>query len=178
VRGRGLTLLLAVLVAGCSAVRGGTPTDTVRNVTHAAPDLEALLPNSVESVPLLKSSTVGARGNAFQRSIAASLRRLGKDPADLRFASGADYSNRISAEVGVFEAPRVGSAALTGAIIEGTRRSQGSLRVGGGTVGGKLVTTLLFPGSSRLYLYGSGDRVFYVGSTDPQQAAGILRKLP
>jgi hypothetical protein len=176
---RGLTVaLLLVLVTGCSAVRGGTPTDTVRDVTHAAPDLEALLPDSVESVPLLKSSTLGARGNAFQRSIAASLRRLGKDPAELRFANGADYSNRISVEVGVFEAPGVAAAALSRAIVRGSQVTQPALRVSRTTVAGKPVTTLLFPGSSRLYLYGKGDRVFYAGSTDPRQAAGILKRFP
>jgi hypothetical protein len=177
---RGLTvaLLLAALAAGCAAERGGTPTDTVGKVSHAAPDLEALLPNSVESVPLLKSSTLGARGNAFQRSIAASLRRLGKDPAELRFASGADYSNRISVEVGVFEAPGVRAAALERAIVRGSQVTQPAMRVSRATVAGKPVTTLLFPGSSRLYLYGKGDRVFYVGSVDPKQAAGILKRFP
>jgi len=175
---RALAVLLALLVAGCSTTRGGTPTDTVGKVDHAAAELEALLPDSIEGVPLLKSSTTGARGNAFNRSMAASLRRLGKDPAELRFASGADFSNRISTEVGVFEARGVGAAALKRAIVTASQRSTPALRIAIGDVGGKRVTTLLFPGSSKLYLYGRGDRVFYVATVDPKQAAGILSGYP
>jgi hypothetical protein len=181
VRLRALLVALALLAAGCAAVRGGTPTDTVGPLSHAAPDLEALLPDSVESVPLLKSSNAGAaavQGGAFRRSLARSLRRLGKKPEELRSATAADFSNRISVEIGVFEARGVGARALTAAVVRASRSDVPDLKVTRAVVAGRSVTTLLYPGSSKLYLYGRGDRVFYVGSTDPQQAAGILRRFP
>jgi hypothetical protein len=150
-------------------------------VSHAAPDLEALLPDEVAGVALEKGSATGAAvfgGNEFSEAMTAFLASRGKEPGDLRFANARDPAGTAGVEAGVFEVEGVGAPALRDAIVEASRPAAPGAAVSSATVGGKPVTALEYASGSTLYLYAAGDRVFYAGSTDEELAGEVLAGFP
>jgi hypothetical protein len=186
-----LALVVALSGAGCSgggdsttdSAATGAQTTTVPSgqVSHAAPDLEALLPAKVKGTSLRKGSTTGAvvfGGDAFSREMTRRLAAAGKVPADLRFANAQDPRGRVGLEVGVFEVAGMSAAALRRAIVASSRPNAPGLRVESSALGGKRVTRVTYPGGTLLYLYEQGGRVFYVGTQNDALAAGAIGLLP
>jgi hypothetical protein len=175
---------IACVLAGCggkSAMTTTTTAATTRGVSHVAPDLEALLPDSVNGTPLRKGSTSGAvvfGGNAFGRAMTTFLAAHGKRPQDLRFANARASSRALEVEVGVFEVRGVDGNALRRAIVASSRPNAPGLTAAPTTLSGKRVTKVVYPGGSVLYLYAHGDRVFYVGTQNEMLAGKILAGLP
>ena len=159
-----------------------TTTAPSGQVSHAAPDLEALLPARAAGTRLQKGSTTGATvfgsGDAFSRSMTRRLAAAGKAPVDLRFANAQDPKGKLELEVGVFEVKGMSADALRNAIVVSSRPNAPGLAVGGATVAGKPVTKLVYPGGTVLYLYEQGDRVFYVGTQSASVAGKVLEQLP
>jgi hypothetical protein len=193
-----VALAALVLVAGCGG--GGDsaspPTTTVAAppttaattttsrppVSHAAPDLEALLPGAVDGHRLEKGSTTGASvlsgGDAFSRQLTRFLAAAGKQPIDLRFANAQDPTGTFEVEVGVFQVEGMKAPALRDAIVESSRPNAPGLQVSQDTLGGKPVTSVVYPGGTALYLYEQGDHVFYVGTQSRTIAASVVERLP
>lgn len=181
--------LLAVAGAGCGGSKSTATTTTASTTTtpsgqvsHSAPDLEALLPSKAAGTRLQKGSTTGATvfgsGDTFSRSMTRQLAAAGKAPVDLRFANAQDPKGKLELEVGVFEVKGMTAVALRKAIVVSSRPNAPGLAVGSGTVAGKPVTKLVYPGGTVLYLYEHGDRVFYVGTQSPSIAGAVLEQLP
>jgi len=185
-------LALGLTLAGCS---GGGPSTTEAETTteaatttvppggasHAAPALEALLPAKVDGVRLEKRSATGAGvfgGDAFSREMTNRLAAVGKAPADLRFANAQDSKGVQDLEVGVFEVPGMSAADLSAAIVASIRPNAPGLFVDHTTLGGKPVTTVVYPGGSILYLYEHDGRVFYVGTQSKPLAIEAIGLLP
>jgi hypothetical protein len=148
---------------------------------HAAPDLEALLPNKINGVALKKGSTTGSvvfGSDAFSRSMTGFLTSIGKAPTDLRFANAQDPSGALDLETGVFQLHGVAASRLRQAIVNSSRPDAPGLTISSATLSGRRVTTLVYPGGSVLYLYGHGDLVFYVGTQSEVLASRVLAQYP
>ena len=181
-----LALVVAFSGTGCSGGGDSTteatsteaPATTVTTpsrVTHAAPELEALLPARIGGLRLEKGSATGAAvfgGDAFSRVMTQRLAAAGKAPADLRFANAQNTKGEF--EMGVFHVPGMSAAALRDAIVASSRPNAPGLLVDHATLGGKPVTTLVYPGGSVLYLYDSGPHVFYIGTQNRALAAKAI----
>ena len=185
-------LVLALLAAtGCSGDGAGTtakPVTTTPTVTppvragHAAPELEALLPDRVSGRKLDKRSATGASvptgGNPFSRELTTFLASEGKELADLRFANAHARGGKPVVELGVFEVQGVEGDALLRAIVASSRPGAPGLESSTATVSGKRVTRLVYPGGSILYLYARGEDVYYVGTQREDLARTVLAMFP
>jgi hypothetical protein len=181
-----LALALALGAAGCGGGDSSTTTEAAtttipRQVSHAAPDLEALLPGRIGGTKLEKGSATGAGvfgGDAFSGEMTSRLVAVGKAPADLRFANAQDAKGRLELEVGVFEVPGMSATDLSEAIVASSRPNAPGLVAEPSTLGGKTVTEVTYPGGTKLYLYERGDRVFYIGTQNRNLAAKAITRLP
>ena len=154
------------------------PTTTTR---HAVPGLEALLPDEIAGVRLVKASATGVQvfgGDAFSRAMSRFLTAEGRSPSDFSFASARDPSGALAAEVGVFRVRGVGARALRRAIVAGSRPGAPGSTTSRATIAGKRVTRFRYASGWTLYLYERGDGVFYVGTLQPALAAKALAALP
>ena len=178
-----LAVAVVVVAAGCGSSKHAATTTaaapTSTGVSHAAPDLEAMLPGSLDGKSLKKGSTTGAvvfGGDAFSRLLKTFLRSAGKSPSDLRFANA--QSRALDLEAGVFNVPGIAGTKLAQAIVDATKPNSPGLAATPETVGGKAVTRMLYPGGSLLYLYPHGELVFYVGTQSARRAGEVLSQLP
>jgi hypothetical protein len=140
-----------------------------------------LLPDEVDGLKLRKGSTTGAvvfGGNAFGAAMTRFLAAHGKGPGDLRFANAQTAPNGPELELGVFQVRGLDGTVLRRAIVSSSRPNAPGLTATAGTLAGKAVTKVVYPGGSVLYLYPSGDRVFYVGTQDASLAGRIVEKFP
>ena len=186
-----LALVVAFSGTGCSG-GGDSTTDAATTgarttpappaqVSHAAPDLEALLPGKLNGTKLQKGSALGPQvfgGDAFSRVMTQRLKAAGKAPADLRFANAQDPKGRLELEVGVFEVPGMSAADLRSAIVASSRPNAPGLIAEPSTLGGRPVTAMVYPGGTVLYLYEQGGRVFYIGTQNKALAVKAIGLLP
>jgi hypothetical protein len=148
-------------------------------VSHAAPELEALLPRTVDGHRLEKGSATGAvvlsGNNAFSEVLKGILARAGKTPADLTFANAQDPT--VGVEVGAFRVVGLAAPALRDAIVRSTRPNAPGLAVSSRVLGGRRVTKVVYASGATLFLYPRRDVVFYVGTRNERLAARILERL-
>jgi hypothetical protein len=186
-------LLAAVCLAAAGCGDGGSATRraqtaaatttgaaTTPGVSHAAPELEGLLPNRVAGVRLAKGSTTGVSvltGTAFGGTLTRLLAGAGKHPSDLRFANAQDPKGNLELEVGVFAVRGLSAPALLEAIVRSSRPNAPGLTATRGRLGGKPVTKVVYPGGAVLYLYAHGGKVFYVGTQQEALAQRALELL-
>jgi hypothetical protein len=184
-----LPLLIAplaalVVLAGCGSKKSTPPTTTAppptaTGVSHAAPDLEAMLPARFDGDRLAKGSTTGAvvfGGDAFSRGLRKFLAARCRSPADLRFANA--QSAALGLETGVFQVNGIPGTALARGIVAASRPNAPGLTAQPGTLDGKAVTRVVYPGGQVLYLYPHGNLVFYVGTQSEAQARNVIALLP
>ena len=98
-----------------------------------------------------KGSATGAGvfgGDAFSREMTQRLQAAGKAPADLRFANAEDPKGKLELEVGVFQVPGLAGTALADAIVASSRPNAPGLIAEHSTLGGKPVTTIVYPGGT------------------------------
>jgi hypothetical protein len=172
-------VLVAVAPAGCGAKDNAATTTVNVNTGHAAPDLEALLPDDIDGTPLRKGSTTGAvvfGGNAFGDVLKRFLAKHEKTPDDLRFANA--QASRRELELGVFEVRGLAASALRRAIVSGSRPNAPGLAVSQSALADKRVTKLVYPGGTTLYLYDHGELVYYVGTQDESLAGQVMERFP
>jgi len=185
-----LALALALGAAGCggggssetTTTEAAAPTTSAQpEPSHVVPALEALLPGAINGTKLQKGSALGPQvfgGDAFSRVMTQRLKAAGKAPADLRFANAGDPKGKLDLEVGVFQVPGLAGTALADAIVASSRPNAPGLIAEPSTLGGKKVTTMVYPGGAVLYLYPQGERVFYVGTQNKTLAEKALGLLP
>ena len=188
---RAFLLVLLVMVAAACGSNSSTPTPSAPASAPAsitsiptpgpegadAPDLEALLPDTLTGVTLDKASTTGGAvlgDDPFSESLKAFLATQGKAPGDLRYAQVWDPDDSIHLDAGVFEVKGLPAATLRDAIVEASRPGAPGLSTQESVVGGKAVTVVLYPSGSQLTLYPTGERVFYVGSVDESVTEAFL----
>jgi len=171
-------------LGGATVAPGGTGGATAApSPVHLAPALEALLPHSVNGVDLSSQSTTGTQGlgtDPSSTSLIASLKNLGKTPADLQIAEAYDVSGTIDLSITVFQVNGVDPTALRQAIIASWLAAGSSgVTTTQQTIGQKPVVTVDYgDGSADDYLYVHGAVVFDVSTSDPNLAAQVLTQLP
>ena len=148
------------------------------------PALEALLPTTIDGVPmqvvsLTGSDVLGGGIASNQNDLAKLLGALGKQPADLRFASSADPKRALPVMIGVYTVDGVAGSAVATAIVDLIVAADPTAKKTTETLGGKEVILLErtiptpspAPGASpsppATYLdafYASGDKLFRVSA--------------
>ena len=158
-----------------------TSTTTQAPVSHAAPQLEALLPGTIDGHRLAKGSASGSivlsGNNAFSHVLKGILARAGKTAADLTFANAQDSTGALALEVGAFRVAGLPAPKLRDAIVRSTRPNAPGLAVSTRVVAGKRVTKVVYASGATLYLYPHRDVVYYVGTQDEKLAARALQRL-
>jgi hypothetical protein len=115
--------------------------------------------------------------NAFSHVLKGILARAGKRPADLTFANAQDPSGALPLEVGAFRVRGLAAPALRDGIVRSTRPNAPGLAVTSAVVGGRRVTKVVYASGATLYLYPSGNVVYYVGTQNETVAARVLQRL-
>ena len=148
-------------------------------------DLEGRLPNAINGITLTKYSFKGSTflesGADNSQDLVNLLNSLGKTPNDLSVAIAADPSGDLDMSIGAFRVAGADSNALLQAFIAATRTSTPEDAITQANVGGKNVTQIVDPtdpSSGAIYVYPSGDVMFYVQSPDTALATTALQALP
>ena len=146
------------------------------------PELEALLPTTVNGIPMqivsLTGSDVVVGGiDANQNDVTAFLGALGKQPADLTFAFSADPKRALPILIGVYVVKGVDADAVATVLIDRVVAADPATKKTEETIGGKKVVLLerLMPAASPApgaspspgqtifeSFYASGDKLFRV----------------
>jgi hypothetical protein len=148
--------------------------------SHVAPDLEALLPDTLGEATLDAESDSGdAVLDAWTRVMVTFLADAGKASDDLQFAQAWDAESGLDVSIMAFRVKGIAGSALRQAITDGLLAGSPDLPKSSATVSGKDVTTLTSPEDGwTTYLYDRDDVVFLVGTTDGTLAATVLASLP
>jgi hypothetical protein len=150
--------------------------------SHAAPELESLLPANINSIALLRQSTTGDQvltDDPSSDSIRGFLASVGKSPQDLRFAQAYDGSGQIDVSVFAFRLPGIGAEALSEALQKSALANNPKLTTTSSTVGGRKVLITVDPDvGTGSYLYQHDDVVFDIETQDSTIASQVLAGLP
>ncbi|MEO8272710.1 MAG: hypothetical protein ABI620_01420 [Chloroflexota bacterium] len=148
------------------ATTGGPSLDPLASF-HGAQDLEALLPDDIAGVPMIKASISGEdymSSLGGNEELANALTALNKTPADLKVAFGSAGTGTIFA----FQVNGVPGAQILSALF--AAQTEGST-VTDITLGGKAVKKVIASGETTpSYIYATQDVVFVAlaGITDAQ----------
>lgn len=148
--------------------------------SHAAPDLEAVLPNDIAGTPVSK---VSFSGETLTTSgvLGPALRALGKQPSDAAAALSGGDTGPVTITMAAIRVNGVSAAALLQALtVAGAAAPSAQSSIGTLTLGGKQVTTVTNGGSSATttYAYASGDILYTANGTDQTQLGEFFGKLP
>lgn len=198
------TICLGLLAAACGGGASSTSTSTaspsptaqpsaagssglaVPSLPSSAKDLEALIPDEIGGISLTKFSM---QGNEFVNSGSSTeetqkfLEGLGVSTDKVAVAAGygvaTDSGDALA--VFVFRAEGAGTERLLTLFKEATDADrQAPLDWKTATVGGKQVERAIDPEQDNqvVYLYASGDVLFFLASTKEENAADALEALP
>ena len=147
--------------------------------SHVAPELEALLPTSIDGSTLSIESTTGSTflGNdESSLDLIASLATFGKTGADLRVAEAVDPNGDVDIDAIAFEVKGIKAADLRQAIIKSWLAAGASgVTTTTSTIGGRQVITIDYgDGGSMDYLFESGDAVVNLTTSDPSLVPKVL----
>jgi hypothetical protein len=145
--------------------------------SHDAPELEALLPASLNGATFdiqsgLGDSILGA--DAFGTSMTSFLTGAGKTPADLEIAQ-ASPTGDFDGSIGAYRVAGVGASSVRDALIQAWKGDTPGLVVSQVTLGGTTVTKADFGAETvPSYLYERDDVVFDIETTDPNIATAAI----
>jgi len=163
-------LVLAILVA-----IGAAAADR-----HAAPDLEALLPQSLGGVALTIESQTGTELSTNSAAFDTFLKTLGKTRADFTLAS-AYAAGGLKGAAGIWRVNGADSSALMDAFKAALQASSNvPLTVADETVAGHPVTRIGAPGElaqGPLYAFARPDMILFVQTPEPDLASEAIAKL-
>ncbi len=195
--------LVVVVLAACSSSSGGstpspTPSPTPAptpsaaassgaalpslNLPSNAKELEALLPDSLGGVKLVKASY---KGSDFINSANSNqefktwLTSVGKSLDDVSAAFGFAASGTSGSAIFAFRVQGVDNGRLIDAFKTSEAQSSSTMTWTSANVGGKSVQQSTDPNSKEsVYLYGTADLVFFVTTNDAAVAQEALSHLP
>jgi len=171
-------------------VTSGTPPP----VSHADPALEAKLPDAIRAVQLTKSSVSGSSMPTEEtektKPTLDLLERLGRQPADLAWATAADPRLNDAAQAAnalplFLIAYRVqGTSAedlMTALLAVAEKYATSGVEKGTASVGGQTITTYVdkaVPQAGTNYMVPRGDVLYVIQTADEKLAAEALGSLP
>jgi hypothetical protein len=149
---------------------------------HDFPQLEALLPTSVNGTALSIESWTGDAifaDDPWSQAMTAFLSTTDKTPADLEVAQAYDPNTTLNASAAAYRLVGMLPNDLRDGMIAAWKAQYPDLATSQVTVGDKAVTKGVFGnGLPDSYWYVHGDVVFDVETTDDNLAAGLLAQLP
>jgi hypothetical protein len=194
--------LLVVVLAACSSSSGSSPTPSPTptpaptptaaassaaalpslNLPNNAKELEALLPDTLGGVKLVKASYKGSDFINSQNSneeFKTWLTSVGKSLDDVSAAFGFVASGTSGSAIFAFRVQGVDNSRLIDAFKTSAAQGSSTMTWTSANVGGKNVQQAQDPDTkSTVYLYGTADLVFFVSTNDPAVAQEALSHLP
>jgi hypothetical protein len=162
-----------------SASPGASP--SAAPVSHIAPDLEALLPHSVDGTALTSQSVSGTTAlgtDATSQALIASLAKLGKTSADLEIAEAHDSTGTLQLRMFGFRVKGMPGSDLATAVVgswmANTTQTPTRSDV---TIAGKKLTKVGYPQGGADYVYGTAAVAFDIETTDESLVAKVLALL-
>ena len=162
-----------------SASPGASPSPAP--VSHVAPDLEALLPHSVDGTALTSQSvsgTIALGTDATSQALIASLAKLGKTSADLEIAEAHDSTGTLQLRMFGFRVKGMPGSDLATAVVgswmANTTQTPARSDV---TIAGKKLTKVGYPQGGADYVYGTAAVAFDIETTDESLVAKVLALL-
>lgn len=158
------------------------PSDEAPSDAAAAPELEALLPTTVNDIALTVDSAIGSDFlvDESARAIVAELKALGKDPSDLTWAQGYDETQATDLFL-----QAIAIDGLPVAKLQSFVKSYWLTAAGSGVTSKELtwsgwpVTRLDYgDGGTKYYLVPHGDAVIVVTTADEALAEAAVKALP
>jgi len=147
-------------------------------VSHVAPDLEALLPHTVEGATLTSQSVVGTTAlgtDATSLSLIASLKTLGKTPADLEIAEAHDVAGKLSVRLLGFRVKGVKASDVASAIVGSwMANTTGTPTRSSVTIAGHKLTKVAYAQGGADYVYEGTGVVFDIETTDESLVSKVL----
>jgi hypothetical protein len=182
------------VVAGC-----GNPAPTVTNgptlaptprpsavssetSRHVAPELEALLPETLNGTVLTRESQRGTDLSRNSEALAAVLGGMGKTLEDFTIASAYSAGGDLEAQIGLWRIAGADHSKLVPGFIDAVQGSSTTkLTISHADIGGHAVTQVGASGEltqGPLYAYAKDDMILFVQTTDPALAAQAMALLP
>ena len=162
-----------------SASPGASPSPAP--VSHVAPDLEALLPHSVDGTALTSQSVSGTAAlgtDATSQALIASLAKLGKTPADLEIAEAHDATGTLQVRMFGFRVKGMPGSDLATAVVgswmANTTQTPTRSDV---TIAGQKLTKVAYAQGGADYVYGTAGVAFDIETTDESLVAKVLALL-
>lgn len=152
--------------------------------THDAPQLEALLPSTMQDTPLQIESWTGSsilNDDAYSDSLRSFLNGQEKTAEDLLEAQAYDPSAGLDFSIAVYQVPGVAPDKVRDALIAAWKVDPdvADVPVSTVTIDGKTVTWMDFPeDTADSYLYVRDDVVFDIESSDQAIVTKALEGLP
>jgi hypothetical protein len=150
--------------------------------THDVPDLEAVLPTSLNGTTLETQSSTGdgiLSDDAWSTSMTSFLTSVGKTGTDLQFAQAYDPSQVLDGGVGVYRVAGVEGTAIRDALVKAWKGDYPDMVVSEVTLDGKSVTKGDF-GADTIdsFVYVRDGLAFDIETTDEKIATAALAALP
>jgi len=150
--------------------------------SHDAPDLEVVLPASVNGVDLQVQSVTGASlltDDAWSTTVTDFLTSEGKTATDLQFAQAYDPTQGLDGSFEVYRVAGVDGAKLQDTLVAAWKGDFPDLKLTDVTIAGQKMTRGDFdtetPGS---YLYVRGEYLYDIWTNDPAIAEAAIAALP
>ncbi|MGZ8527770.1 MAG: hypothetical protein ACXWWR_03165 [Candidatus Limnocylindrales bacterium] len=148
---------------------------------HSFPDLEALLPKTVDGTPLSTQSTTSTDLLPDDPSdpLVRWLNDAGKTPVDLEIAEAYDLTSTVDAEFTAFRIKGIAAAELRQELLASwLGANESGVTTTNKTIGGKAVLAIDYGDGSALdYVFEQGDVVILLSSADPALVERILAGL-
>ena len=151
-----------------------TPTEA-----HGFPDLEALLPKTINGVNLLVESTTATDalgGDPSVDPLFAWVTESGKKPDDLETAQAYDLDGNIDAEFTAFQLKGIAPDKLRQELLQTwLGATESGITQSNKTIGGKSVLVIDYGDQGALdYVFEQGEAVIILSSSDPTLVESIL----
>jgi len=154
------------------------PSATAVAQSHDVPDLEGLLPHLVGTTSLATQSVLGTTAlgtGAASQALQASLKNLGKTPADLQVAGAYDPAGVLDLRLFAYRVAGVDATELARAVIESqlsnTSAQATSSQV---TIGDHAITKISYAQGSAAYVYPLNGVVYTIQTGDTSLVASVL----
>ncbi len=146
--------------------------------SHVAPDLEKLLPSRVGTTSIAAQSVLGSTAlgsSPAAQALVASLKNLGKTPADLQIAGAYDPTGTLDLSLFAYRVKGIDPTELGRAVIESQMSNSADQATSSQvTIGGQPITKISYAKGSPVYFYLANGVVYAVQSGDANLVASII----
>ncbi|MEO8570408.1 MAG: hypothetical protein ABI553_01795 [Chloroflexota bacterium] len=151
--------------------------------THDAPQLEAVLPTTINGTTLASQSWTAAEegilnGDEWSASMTKFLTTAGKTSADLLIAQAIDPNQGIDVSIAAYQIAGTQPSALRDALVAAWKSQYAQMTFSEVTLAGKTVTKGVGTDLPSSYLYLDTDVVYDIETTDEALALAALGQIP